>query len=360
MKQFFGTKSRSTLALVIIVSFILHLGAIVIFGTIKFVSSLREPEVFEAAPIEEPPQEEPEYQVNIQERNQSVPPPQPPAIVVNNPSELDIPSLDIDVNVDSSSVYGRGGGGFGDGLSGIREMAVGDLKLTDFGYAGKAAGTLEGTLVDLKRDENGDPTNLDGKNARIEAIREFTDGSWTVSRLTDKFYSAENKLYASYWIIGMGPAAKAPESFGVEGEIEPSGIVAYYEGVYKPEKSMRMRFCGSADDAIVVRLNNRIVFDGSRNNGYSDFNLREHEQSPPIAGMNTKTTYGDWVSLEAGRVYDLKILLAEVPGGSFGCMLFYQTKEDERLRVFSTKPFTDKEKRQIRNIHPDVAEGLKD
>ena len=44
---------------------------------------------------------------------------------MNNPSELDIPALEIDVNIDSSSVVGRGGGGFGGGgLAGMREMAV--------------------------------------------------------------------------------------------------------------------------------------------------------------------------------------------------------------------------------------------
>lgn len=70
-----------------------------------------------------------------------MPPPQPPAIVVNNPSELNIPALNIDVNVDSSSVYGRAGGGFGGGLAGVREMAV-DIRLTDFGYTGQVEGTL--------------------------------------------------------------------------------------------------------------------------------------------------------------------------------------------------------------------------
>lgn len=356
MKQFFGKKSRSMLALVIMVSFALHIVAVAIFGTIKFVSALREKEkVFEAAPIEPPPQKEPEYTVNLQQRNQSTPPPRPPVIVVNNPSELDIPALDIDVNVDSSSVYGRGGGGFGGGLAGIREMA---LNLTDFGYTGKTEGTLEATLVDLKRDRSGDPTGLNSLGDRIRAIREFTDGTWSASRWTNKYYTAENKLYASYWIIGMGSANKAPKSFGVEGEIEPSGIVAYYEGAYRPSKDMRMRFCGAADDAIIVKLDNRIVFDGSRHNDYSKFDLTDHERGAAIAGMNTPTTYGDWISLDAGRTYDLKILLAEVPGGSFGCMLFYQLRGDDKMRVFSTKPFTAQEKKMLRDIHPDVAKGL--
>lgn len=359
MRHFFGKRSRSTLAIVIAVSFVLHVVAVLIFGTIKFVSEMmREEQVFEAAPIETTPQQEPEYNVNIQQRNQSAPPPQPPTIVVNNPSELDIPALDIDLNIDSSSVIGRPAGSFGGGIAGVREMAVSGLKLTDFGYTGRAAGTLEGTLIDLKRGKSGSPIASDGNGHRANAIREFTDGAWTPSRLTSKFYSAENKLYASYWIIPMGPASKAPRSFGVENEIQPQGIVAYYEGPYTPAKSMEMRFCGAADDVVIVKLNSEIVFDGSRNNAYSKFDISQHQQGAPIAGMNTKTTFGDWVSLKAGMTYDLKVLLAEIPGGGFGCMLFYQIKGSDKLRVFTTKPFTSEEKKLLEGMHPDIAEGL--
>ncbi len=121
MKQFFGSKSRNALVLVLGGSLALHIVAVLIFGTVKFVSAvLREEQTFEAPPIEPPPQKEPEYTVNLQQRNKSSSPPRPKPIVVNNPTDIDIPALNIDVNVDSSSVYGRGGGGFGGG--GLREM----------------------------------------------------------------------------------------------------------------------------------------------------------------------------------------------------------------------------------------------
>lgn len=125
MKQFFGKKSRSALATVLMVSLVLHVVAIAVFGTIKLVSQVfREETVFEAAPIAPPPQKEPEYTVNLKQESRDTPPPRPPTIVVNNPNELDIPALNIDVDVDSTSVYGRGGGGFGGGLAGIREMTI--------------------------------------------------------------------------------------------------------------------------------------------------------------------------------------------------------------------------------------------
>lgn len=125
MRQFFGKKSRNALATVFLISLALHVVAVLIFGTIKLVTNvMREETVFEAVPITPPPQKEPEYTVNLQQRNQSTPPPRPPAIVVNNPSELNIPALDIEVNVDSTSVYVRGGGGFGGGLAGVRQMTI--------------------------------------------------------------------------------------------------------------------------------------------------------------------------------------------------------------------------------------------
>jgi hypothetical protein len=276
-------------------------------------------------------------------------------LAVNNASDLDIPALDIDLNVESSAVYGRSGGGFGGALSAVREMSV-DFKLTDFGYTGRAPGTLEGTLIDLKRDPAGKPTSLNGKGGRKGAIREFTDGTWKLSRLTDKFYSAENKLYGSYWMIKFGSAHRAPQSFGVEGEIEPTGIVAYYEGAYTPTEDMDMRLCGMADDVLVVRLNSRIVLDASWEPGYSDFDF--NQDGPNLPGIPKTIRNGDWINLRAGKTYDLKILISEIPGGSFGCFLFYQLKGEEKLRVFSTKPITAKEKKVLREVNQAVADAL--
>jgi len=357
MKQFFGKKSRNALTLVILTSLVLHVVALLIFGTIKFVSAvLREETVFEAAPVEVTPQKEPEYNVNIQQRNQSTPPPKPPVLAVNNPSNLDIPSLDIDLNVETSAVIGRTAGGFsGGGLTAVRKMAT-NFKLTDFGYTGQTAGTLEGTLIDLKRDPSGKPTSLAGKGGRKAAIREFANGVWRLSNLTRKFYSAENKLYGSYWMIQFGSANRAPQAFGVEGEIEPTGIVAYYEGSYTPTENMDMRFCGMADDVLLIRLNSDIILDASWEPGYSS--LVFNQDGPNLPGIPKKIRNGKWVKLRAGVTYDLKILISEIPGGSFGCFLFYQIKGEDKLRVFSTKPLTNEEKKVLREVNQAVADAL--
>jgi len=109
-----------------------------LLSTIQFTKSvLREETVFHAMPVAPAPQAEPEYTVNMRQRNQSTPAPRPPAIVVNNPSELDVPALDIDVNVDESAVHGRDGGGFVGGLTGVREMRDTDVAGQDYARAGE-------------------------------------------------------------------------------------------------------------------------------------------------------------------------------------------------------------------------------
>lgn len=78
MKQFFGKKSRSALTIVLLASLGVHLVGILIFGTIKFVGdALREETVFQAVPIQPMSQIEPEYTVNLEQRNKSTPPLRP-------------------------------------------------------------------------------------------------------------------------------------------------------------------------------------------------------------------------------------------------------------------------------------------
>lgn len=368
MKNFFGKKSRGALALVLIVSLGIHLLALLIFGTIKLVESvLREETVFEAAPVDPAPQIEPEYQVNLEQRNKSTPPPRPPAIVVNNPSELNIPALNIDVNVETSSVYGRQGGVFGGGggLASIRDM---DIRLTDFGYTGQVEGTLKGSLFDTKVDPRGKalvtPEQVNDRNflmSRMSKIsKEFTSGNWSARALERDYFKAEKELYASYWMIQSGPAEKAPRDFGVENQVEPKSILALYEGTFTPSESGEFRFYAKADDIIVVRVNSDIVVDGSYYSNGSNWKGKEKgPKGPSLIGLGGfPPSFGDWMKWEKGKPMNLKVLIGEAPGGIFGCALLYQKKGEDRLRVFSTKPLTSKEKRILQAIHPDVEEWL--
>ncbi|PXA03180.1 hypothetical protein DDZ13_13225 [Coraliomargarita sinensis] len=82
------------------------------------------------------PKKEPEYTAKVEQRSSSTPPPRKPTIVVNNPSDVAVPELNIDVNADSSAVYNRGGGGFAGGLSAVRDISDGS---TQYGYSANAS-----------------------------------------------------------------------------------------------------------------------------------------------------------------------------------------------------------------------------
>jgi hypothetical protein len=119
--------TRSTLALVLAISVGVHVVGLLIFGVMKIAEVvMREEVAFEAPPPPPPVEEIPEFEVNLEQRNEESSPPRPNPITVDSP-DVALPALDIDVNVDSYSSYGRGSGGFGSGTGsggGIREMAI--------------------------------------------------------------------------------------------------------------------------------------------------------------------------------------------------------------------------------------------
>lgn len=150
---------KKTLVIVVAVSVGLHLIAILVFGTLKIVESIvREEKTFEAPEIIEVPQEQPEYTVNLEQRNQSSAPPRPNPIVVDVP-DITIPALNINLSIANSSSYGRGTGGFGTGMADMREMVMGNLEF--FGKEFKTAGhvmfviDISGSMVMKARGADG-------------------------------------------------------------------------------------------------------------------------------------------------------------------------------------------------------------
>jgi len=108
----------------------------------------------------------------------------------------------------------------------------------------------------------------------------------------------------------------------------------------------------------VVRVNSDIVLDGSYYNNGSKWKGATGK-GPSLLGIGGfPPNYGNWMRWEEGRPMELKVLVGEAPGGVFGCCLLYQKKGEERLRVFSTKPLTSKEKQILKAISPDVADWL--
>ncbi len=161
---------NKALVIVVGVSVGLHVVALLAFGTFKIVESItREEQTFEAPEIVEVPQEQPEYVVNLEQRNQSSAPPRPNPIVVDSP-DITIPALDINVNIANSSSYGRGTGGFGSGVADMREMALNIESLEFFGKKMKSDAQRILFIIDMSGSMVMSGRGVDGYKKVVEEI----------------------------------------------------------------------------------------------------------------------------------------------------------------------------------------------
>ena len=389
MQKLFHLIQRRPLLSVLVFSLCLHLCVGLFMGGAVIIKML-EP----AKPILEAPPEavgiEPEkleYKIKLQKSQKKSSAPMPTPIIADVTSDLSLESIDLNLKKPNSTFKLKGsvgetegngnGNGQGDGFGrgGGSEL---NIQLTDFGYKGFVSGTLEGYLYDTKYNSSkkalvskellGMPSAKDfAENSEIvvgmkdymfSIVKKFTSGSWNPEYLSKRFYRAENKLHASYWVIPLRDARAAPESFGANDAIAPRGIIAHYSGSFVPEESGYFRFVGRADDILVVKLGNRIALDASYENGYSKIDVEKYDQESGYFGMDPSFC-GRWIKWEAGVPMDMDVLVGECPGGDFAAYLLYQKRGEDRLRIFSTKPMTDAEKERLRTLHAD-ARGLLD
>ncbi len=172
------------------------------------------------------------------------------------------------------------------------------------------------------------------------------------------FFKSEKALYASFWIFPNQPAVEAPKAFNVEKEVEPAALVIPYSGSFMASETGNFRFYGRADDILIVRINGKIVLDGSAVEGtYTDWKTSSGETGAPLFGQLRTGIYGDWFKLQANKSYDIDIIVGEVPGGDFGCWLTFQ-KEGGEPKIFSTRSLNDKEKSFLKRLHPDSRKFL--
>lgn len=378
-----GSKFNSSLVSSAGIAIILHLSLVFVIGGIVIFEGKVPPIFFEGSPEAGGPIEEMEAPPLLEE--EILPEPQAASndavteeiaadaidltdlVVSSAPSLAPAFKMPLSVgnpNITKGSIGGltRGTGrtpgpGFGGSGSGI---------LTKFGYKGQVEGTLKGSLFDTKQDPKGKalvtPAELADRDFLINRMsqisKEFTSGNWNSGNLQKKFFKADLELYSSFWIIGKVSAEEAPKAFGVEDQVEAKSIMAHYEGTFTPEESGEFRFLAKADDIIVVRMDGKIVVDGSYYNNGSTWRGGTGK-GPNLLGLSGfPPNFGDWMSWEAGKPIEMNVLIGESPGGVFGCCLLYQKKGEEKLRVFSTKPLTKREKKNLKDISPQIEDWL--
>lgn len=240
---------------------------------------------------------------------------------------VDIP-VSIPVMSASQTDFGSAmGNGLGSG-SGTGSGSFGSLK-TLFGSGGTFTDGLQGTLYDFKQTKDRKKTNISHYTQFNPALLAFIE-NWNLNRL-DGYYKSPKTLITSQFFIPLISASEAPKAFEVEKEVEPKCWAAIYHGSFTPVRNIKFRFVGIGDDWMVVRMNGRIVLDASLENRTAQKSEVRTEIANNSWGLNDGYKKGagfiyggKWMTLSAGVVYDMDVVLAEAVGGYCAAFLGYE------------------------------------
>lgn len=222
---------------------------------------------------------------------------------------------------------GWGGGGGGQTGAAGGGAASGKVIRSLFGQNTSVPAALRGTMYDLKQAKNGATTD------QLKFLREFAAANFRRSMLKD-YYQARQQLFATQLYIPNMRAEEAPKAFAAEKEVEPKNWIILYEGQFAAPDSGTYRFVGSADDVLLVRVNGKVVLDGSRvtsgsNNRppapFTDWKPGSGDILPASMGLQSGLLVnGSWMELQAGVNNTIEIVIGEIPGGYFGVYLFIE------------------------------------
>ena len=351
-KMFFANHAKSS---AVLVSLAIH--AVLIVAALSFVAVkviIKQDQVFEVKEVKRPTMKLRKLQVPVKERKKTQAPKLRKTIVAKpkNPA-LDIKMPEI-VGVKGGTGYGRSGGLGGLGF---------DFDMDLFGSDKRGAGNeFVGHFFDLKQDPKGRLTDIgelvvageeykkQASSMYYEVLQRFFSG-WAPSRLNDYFMAPREKFTTTF-IVPEISANEAPMAFGVEDQVKPMKWIALYKGQIAAPETGKYRFCGCADDVMVVRVKGDVVLDASLHNKTG------WESSDPDSGKfrlyKMEMAIGDWMYLKKGSVVSMEVLLGEEPGGRFYCQLYIQQEGVEyptRSETY-TDPDTNKSEVLQRPILP--------
>ncbi len=330
------------------------LGGLLLYTVVIVVASPETPEVvaYVTSDTDGPPNDNPVTPERVTTRpSASV---QNHASVITSNAASDVAIASVDIETPDVSDLGQSldlGVDFGAG--------VGDDLGTEGGGFGtdKAGGsTLEGTFYDLKQTRSGSETGMT-QAGYIDIFNKFIK-TWNPSILA-KYFRAPTKLYASQFYIPNSPSEEAARAYKCEDKVKGSFWVAIYTGKVVAPKTGKFRFVGAADDVMVVNFDGKNVFDY----GWSQVAINQpnaigkewHDALQDVQGANkvlqrrlrqgrinvppvklykyANTEHwnnnlggyaaGPEFSVVAGKVYEIKILLAD-NGGQFGDALMIE------------------------------------
>jgi hypothetical protein len=197
-----------------------------------------------------------------------------------------------------------------------------------FGFFGSRSGQggLRGTLYDFKQRPDRSPSGIPAdQTPDYKAIlQRFVNSRFDARRMERTYFKAPESIQFALLAVPVLSADEGPKAFQAEEFIEPKAWMIHYSGEILAPETSRWRFVGGFDDAIIVFINNRLVFDGSWDNFMDEPECRVPFGNQRLQG-HTPLFHGKWATIP--RKGKIDIIVGERPGGKVGGLLMIQKKD---------------------------------
>ena len=251
------------------------------------------------------------------------------------------------------------GSGLGGGVGGY-ELVPDVAEMSLFGGSKSVAvgNDFEGTFYSFQYDRRGKKTSINDAEYK-NTIRRFVDLGWN-PYVFAPYYRGPQKLYTTQIFIPTISSEFGPSFFGIPPgpNFDPIFWCVHYKGKIMRPEGGKFRFWGFGDDVLLVRVNGKVVFNGSYGTDRNDFcewERREDDYRYFIG--HAQAAVGDWFELEPGVPVEMEVLCGELPGGQFCAYLLVEDAAEDYaenkegmpiLPVFKTAEIPDRVKDKIK------------
>ncbi|MDF7798427.1 hypothetical protein P4C99_03085 [Pontiellaceae bacterium B1224] len=186
------------------------------------------------------------------------------------------------------------------------------------------------TFYDLKRNRSGNIIPMDQVELN-NILLNYLQSGWKPSKMA-RYYRSPLKRYATAVMIPPVVAYAVLTAFG---EDDTMGVhwLLHYVGQLVHPKGITFRFVGAAEDGIVVRIDDRVVFcdhgfsdDKEMAEKFSKVWKSSDKQSGKYYLGSTAAVVGDWITLIPGVPVQIEIVVAEGSDGVSSAMLLVEEK----------------------------------
>ena len=137
-----------------------------------------------------------------------------------------------------------------------------------------------------------------------------------------------------------GTFASFPDRVGLNTYKRNKGWLAWYHGKVRPPKAGRYRFWGYADNHLMVSIDGKPVFEGSRYDSVLHRQLdipRENFPSFPCLNSEAGFACGQWLELD-GEPIQLDVMFGEIRGNQTSAILLVECEGDEYSETYWGQP----------------------